>query len=104
MHNVASASHLEMARKFRNLYSRYLKSRDLIQLGAYVAGSDPETDRAIVLYPALQRFLMQDMHEAAEIEPCLQQLAAALQEEKPARETTQRQTRPNQNPYEGSQK
>ncbi len=105
MHNVAGAVHLELARRFRNYYSRYMKSRDLIQLGAYVAGSDPETDRAIVLYPAMQRFLMQDMREAAPMESSLLQLASVLQDEKPAREsptTAQRSTRQNQNPYEGA--
>jgi flagellum-specific ATP synthase len=101
MHNVASAHHLELARKFRGYYSRYMKSRDLIQLGAYAAGSDPETDRAIVLYPALQRFLMQDMREAATMEHSLQQLATALQEDKPGG-GPQRGTRPHHNPYEGT--
>jgi flagellum-specific ATP synthase len=99
MHNVASPQHLELARKFRNYYSRFMKSRDLIQLGAYVAGSDPETDRAIVLYPALQRFLMQDMREAATLPASLQQLGAALQDE-PRQAHAQRNTRPHHNPYE----
>ncbi|MDP2016428.1 flagellar protein export ATPase FliI [Hydrogenophaga sp.] len=102
MHNVAGAVHLELARKFRGMYSRYIKSRDLIQLGAYVPGSDPETDRAIVLYPALQRFLMQDMHEAATLPESLQQLQAALQEERP-NQAMPRQSRPHHNPYEGKQ-
>ncbi len=100
MHNVATPQHLELARKFRNNYSRFMKSRDLIQLGAYVAGSDPETDRAIVLYPALQRFLMQDMREAATLEHSLQQLGAALQDE-PRQGHAQRHTRPHHNPDEG---
>ena len=103
MHNVASQHHLDLARKFRGYYSRYMKSRDLIQLGAYAAGSDPETDRAIVLYPALQRFLMQDMREAATMENSLQLLASALQEDKPARDgAAQRGGRPHHNPYEGA--
>ena len=102
MHNVAGAVHLELARKFRGAYSRYIKSRDLIQLGAYVPGSDPETDRAIVLYPALQRFLMQDMNEAATLPESLQQLQTALQEDK-AGNATPRQNRPHHNPYEGKQ-
>ncbi len=101
MHNVAGAVHLELARKFRGAYSRYIKSRDLIQLGAYVPGSDPETDRAIVLYPALQRFLMQDMNEAASLPESLQQLQTALQEDKAG--SAQRQNRPHHNPYEGKQ-
>ena len=97
MHNVASPMHLELARKFRANYSRYMKSRDLIQLGAYAAGSDPETDRSIVLYPALQRFLLQDMNEAATLDNSLTQMAKALQEDKPARDAQQRkgQARPN---------
>ena len=102
MHNVATPQHLDLARKFRNYYSRYMKSRDLIQLGAYAAGSDPETDRAIVLYPALQRFLMQDMREAATMEHSLQLLATALQEDKPGRDGAHRGGRPHHNPYEGA--
>ncbi|MCU0956555.1 MAG: flagellum-specific ATP synthase FliI, partial [Hydrogenophaga sp.] len=80
MHNVSTPDHLEQARRFRNLYSRYMKSRDLIQLGAYVSGSDPETDRAIALYPALQGFLAQGMNEAADMAGSLQGLAGALQD------------------------
>ena len=102
MHNVASPQHLELARKFRNYYSRYMKSRDLIQLGAYAAGSDPETDRAIVLYPGLQRFLMQDMREAATMEHSLQQLAVALQEDQPARNSRGARGHANHNLYEGT--
>jgi flagellum-specific ATP synthase len=89
MHNVATPSHLDLARKFRNTYSRYMKSRDLIQLGVYVAGSDPETDRSIVLYPELQRFLIQDMHEAATLPESLSQLAGALHEGRPDRQPRQ---------------
>jgi flagellum-specific ATP synthase len=105
MHNVAPQVHLDMARRFRANYSRYQKSRDLIQLGAYVAGSDPETDRAIVLYPGLQRFLMQDMREAASMSASLRGLQAALQEDKaatPGPGQTPRGARPHHNPYEGT--
>jgi flagellum-specific ATP synthase len=102
MHNVAGAVHLDLARKFRGAYSRYIKSRDLIQLGAYVPGSDPETDRAIVLYPALQRFLMQDMNEASPLPESLQQLQTALQEDRTGN-ATQRSARAHHNPYEGKQ-
>lgn len=80
MHNVASQRHLDGARRFRSLYSRYQKSRDLIQLGAYVAGSDPETDRAIALHPAMQRFLQQGMYEASSLSQSLQLLESTLQE------------------------
>jgi len=78
MHNVVSASHQEQARRYRQLYSRYQKSRDLIQLGAYVAGSDPETDQAIALFPAMQHFLMQGMEESAPFADSVQQLGLTL--------------------------
>lgn len=83
MHNVATPAHLELARTFRSLYSLYMRSRDLIQLGAYVTGSDPQTDRAVVLYPELQRFLVQDMFDAAPLPDSLARLASALHENKP---------------------
>ena len=102
MHNVASPEHLELARKFRGHYSRYLRSRDLIQLGAYAAGSDPEVDRAIVLYPGLQRFLLQDMRDAATLEGSLHQLAVALQEEPADRNAAKKAQRPHNNPYKES--
>jgi len=102
MHNVASPAHLELARKFRGHYSRYLRSRDLIQLGAYASGSDPEVDRAIVLYPGLQRFLLQDMGEAATLGNSLHQLAVALQEEPADRDAAKKAHRPQSNPYKES--
>lgn len=97
MHNVASQAHIEMARRFRSAWSRYQRTRDLIQLGAYVAGSDPETDRAIQLYPALQAFLQQDMHEPAPLADCLRQMSEILQDDTRPR----RQARPQQAAHEG---
>ena len=90
MHNVVSEEHWALARRFRQLYSRYQKSRDLIQLGAYVAGSDPETDLAIQLFPAMQALLMQDMRECAPFDDSVRQLADVLA---PALARTQRDAR-----------
>jgi flagellum-specific ATP synthase len=81
MHNVVTPQHFESARHFRQYYSRYQKARDLIQLGAYAAGSDPETDKAIVLFPAMQKFLMQGMRDEASFEASVRQLAETLGED-----------------------
>ena len=78
MHNVASREHLEMARRFRGTWSRYQKSRDLVQVGAYLSGSDPALDEAIRLQPQLAQFLQQDMHEAASMDQSLHAMALAL--------------------------
>ena len=62
MHNVASPTHIELARRFKAIYSRYQKSRELIQVGAYVSGSDPELDQAIQMQRGMVAFLQQGMH------------------------------------------
>jgi flagellum-specific ATP synthase len=55
--------HLDVVRRFKQLYSRYQRSRDLISVGAYAAGSDPTLDQAIAMQPGFEAFLQQDMHE-----------------------------------------
>ena len=62
---IVSPEHYELTRRFRQLYSRYAQSRDLIHVGAYVAGSDPLLDEAIRYHPQLNSFLQQaiDEHE-----------------------------------------
>lgn len=62
MTQVAAPEHLEAVMRFRQVYSRYQQSRDLIQVGAYVAGTDLETDYAIERMPDMQRFLGQNLN------------------------------------------
>ena len=78
MHNVVGAEHWALARRFRQLWSRYQKSRDLIQLGAYVHGSDPETDLAIQLHPGMVALLQQDLREGAPFDASVRQLAELM--------------------------
>ena len=61
MTELLGPEHLVAARRFKQLFSAYRRSRDLIAVGAYVQGSDPVLDRAIALYPLLAAFLQQDM-------------------------------------------
>lgn len=75
MHNVVERSHFEQARRFRSLYSKYQKGRDLVQIGAYAPGSDPVLDEAIALQPGMIQFLQQDMQEAAPMEQALAEMA-----------------------------
>jgi flagellum-specific ATP synthase len=78
MHNVVSKGQFEMARRFRTIYSRYQKSRDLIRVGAYAAGSDPALDQAIRMEPSMRAFLQQDMHEAATLDQSMDAMMALL--------------------------
>jgi len=59
MPNVCSAQHMEKMRALRTLLSAYVRSEDLIRIGAYSSGSDPVLDRAIAALPAINTFLQQ---------------------------------------------
>jgi flagellum-specific ATP synthase len=65
MSGLIAPEYFEHVRGFKQLYSRYQRSRDLISVGAYAPGSDPLLDRAIVLHPQLEAFLQQGMFECA---------------------------------------
>ncbi len=67
LHTLTPAAEFERIRRFRQLYSRYHRSRDLISVGAYSAGSDPVLDAAIALYPRMEAFLQQDMGQQASL-------------------------------------
>lgn len=45
MHNVVARGHFDVARRFRAVYSRYQKSRDLVQVGAYMVDPTPRSTR-----------------------------------------------------------
>ena len=75
---VASKEHIESARRFRQLHAKHQKARDLIQLGAYSPGSDPELDTAVRLHGAMTALLQQSMHEPSVMTASLQQLRAVL--------------------------
>ncbi|MCG8534095.1 MAG: flagellar protein export ATPase FliI [Pseudomonadales bacterium] len=63
MPQVVPNEHLQKAQVVKRLYARYQQSRDLISVGAYVQGSDPETDLAIQKIQPIREFLGQGMNE-----------------------------------------
>jgi flagellum-specific ATP synthase len=75
---VAPKPHVEAARRARQLLARYNKARDLIQLGAYTPGHDPELDAAVRVQPALVALLQQDMHAVAPLATSQRQLAETV--------------------------
>ncbi|HRP30094.1 MAG TPA: flagellum-specific ATP synthase FliI, partial [Burkholderiaceae bacterium] len=78
MTNVAEASHIEAARRLRQLHSRHAKARDLIALGAYVPGHDADLDLAVALAPQIAALLQQGMHSRATLEDSVSALHAVL--------------------------
>jgi FliI/YscN family ATPase len=71
---IASQSQREAARKLREAMALYEQSRDLIDLGAYAAGSNPKLDATIRAQPAITAFLRQMAELKSPVEESLRQL------------------------------
>lgn len=78
MTTIASPEQLELARRFRQLYSKYQQNLDLISVGVYQRGSDPEIDAAIDIWPQLQSFLGQNLREHVNLQESMAQLTRLL--------------------------
>ena len=76
MHSITTPGQQALARRLKQLTSRYQRSRDLIAVGAYSAGSDPMLDEAIALQPQIEAFLQQGIHEQSTMPESCSQLAA----------------------------
>lgn len=74
MPEVATQEHLDSAGKLRNLLAIYNKNADLINIGAYVAGSDSKIDKAIRLIDDINGFLRQRTNEKADYETTVKTL------------------------------
>ncbi|RSZ57534.1 flagellar protein export ATPase FliI [Massilia atriviolacea] len=61
MHTITTTAHQHAARRLKQLYSRFERSRDLITVGAYAHGSDPVLDQAIALNDKIEAFLCQEI-------------------------------------------
>ncbi|HEV2445725.1 MAG TPA: FliI/YscN family ATPase [Candidatus Sulfopaludibacter sp.] len=71
---IATPRQKEGARKMRQALAAYHDAEDLIQLGAYVAGSNPVLDASIRLRPELLEFLRQDHLARSPVEDTLSKL------------------------------
>ena len=78
MVNLIDTPHLDQIRKFKVLFARYQRSRDLISVGAYAPGSDPVLDQAIALYPQMESFLQQQLIEQSNFPSSLEALKALI--------------------------
>jgi flagellum-specific ATP synthase len=68
----------EIVKNARQTLSAYANMEELIRIGAYRAGADPQVDRAIQLNPALEGFLSQDKDEATSLPDSFESLARIL--------------------------
>ncbi|WP_083699965.1 flagellar protein export ATPase FliI [Acidihalobacter ferrooxydans] len=87
MPQVVEAEHLANASQFKQFYAAYSQHRDLITVGAYQAGSDLLVDEAIRIYPRLEAYLHQDMHDAVRYEQSVTDLRTSVESQPASGET-----------------
>jgi flagellum-specific ATP synthase len=78
MQNIVDDDHLKMMQRFKQLLARYQQNRDLISIGAYTAGADPETDAAIERFPYLRAFIQQGIKQSVHMPESISNLKALL--------------------------
>ena len=78
MQTLVSPEELKQSNKLRRLWSVYQQNADLVQVGAYEAGSNPELDEAIRLREQMVDFLRQDMDKGQDYAMTRNQLSHML--------------------------
>mgnify|MGYP000895705884 FL=1 len=74
MSDIVSPQHKEMAFNIKKLLAVYREAEDLINIGAYVKGSNEEIDEAVAKYKAILAFLTQKVEEKYELDEVLEEM------------------------------
>jgi flagellum-specific ATP synthase len=77
---VTEPEHREDAALMRKLMAVYARSEDLVRIGAYKPGADPDLDRALQARGAMRAFQTQDTREQVRFSDCVDRLAALAAE------------------------
>ncbi len=81
MPDVVDKTHLALARKTVEILATYRKAEDLINIGAYVSGSNPRIDYAIRMIDKINSYLTQPVEQGADLEESISRLQRILGEE-----------------------
>ena len=76
--DIITSKHRETANRLREALATYKKAEDLINIGAYVAGSNPDIDYAIEMIEKVNDYLRQDVEEVVSFDESVQQLEGLL--------------------------
>ncbi|MGD8962879.1 MAG: flagellar protein export ATPase FliI [Desulfobacterales bacterium] len=79
MEDIVDSKQKRCARKLKEVMAIYRKSEDLINIGAYVAGSNPKIDYAISMMDKINRYLKQDIDDTSTFEDCISQLTGLFE-------------------------
>jgi FliI/YscN family ATPase len=75
MIDIVERDHLTLAGKVKDLMATYARSEDMINIGAYVKGSNPGIDKAIEAAPKIESFLKQPFDQSVSIDESRKLLA-----------------------------
>lgn len=78
MSEIADKNHKSNASRLRDLLATYENSEDLINIGAYVKGSNPNIDKAIECHDSILGFLKQGIDESTSFEEVKNMLAKSI--------------------------
>jgi len=78
MMDIAPETHRLLSGELRKVLATHRDAEDLVNIGAYVEGSNPDIDRAIRLMPTVRRFLQQGIGESTKLADIQSQLHKAL--------------------------
>ncbi len=84
MTQFVSDTQKQLVTRFRQVYSLYQENRDLVSVGAYQPGSNPQLDEAIELWPSIIEFLRQSKDEQVDSSTSLDQLRKLFDAPAPA--------------------
>jgi flagellar biosynthesis/type III secretory pathway ATPase len=84
MTDIVSATHRDLAQETREILSAYRETADLIEVGAYVAGTNPRVDRALRCINEVNAVLRQGPEERFALAQTLASLKRALETPAPA--------------------
>ena len=86
MSAVVSPGHQGRAIEIKSLLGAYSEAEDLINIGAYAAGSNPQIDLALKFIEPINGFLQQDADEGGDFESHVQRLMGLLEAQPAAEE------------------
>ncbi|WP_337473993.1 flagellar protein export ATPase FliI [Jutongia sp.] len=81
MSSIVDPHHKKAAGQLKNVLATYAEAEDLVNIGAYKAGSNPSIDYALSKIDAVNEFLQQDVYEKLSFEESIQRLEELFPEE-----------------------
>lgn len=72
MIDIVSPEHLDLSNRLKSVLATYKDAEDLINLGAYVSGSNKNIDYAIKIKDKIDKYLRQDMNEKVDFKESIE--------------------------------